>query len=183
MTMPPVSQNFLNPEQIVKYLKLEAGDHVADFGAGHGFFTIPMARIVGGDGKIYAIDIQRSTLDIIRTKAKIEHLLNIEPVWGNLEQIGGSKLKDGFLDLVTIANVLFQAEDKLMLLREAYRILRHNGRLAVIEWDTSESALGPPLELRLPKDQTKSIVLQSGFSFDREIPAGAHHFGLVFIKK
>ncbi|MBI2056506.1 MAG: methyltransferase domain-containing protein [Candidatus Sungbacteria bacterium] len=181
--MLTVSQTFLSPEKIVKHLKLEEGDHVADFGAGHGFFTVPMSRIVGGDGKIYAIDIQKSTLDIIRTKAKIEHLLNIEPVWGNLEQIGGSKLKDGFVDLVLIANILFQAEDKFTLLREAYRILRHNGRLAIIEWDASETKLGPSPDVRLPPDQTKSMVLQSGFSFDREIPAGAHHFGLMFIKK
>lgn len=177
------ANNFLNPDQIIKNFKLEPGDHVADFGAGHGYFTIPMARLVGGDGNVYAVDIQKPTLEIIRTKARAEHLLNVEPIWGNLEQIGGSKLKDGFIDFVIIANILFQADAKLPLLREAYRVLRLNGRLAVIEWDVSDTPLGPPMELRIPPDQTKSLVLQAGFSFDREIPAGAHHFGLMFVKK
>ncbi len=174
---------FLKPEDIIKNFKLEAGDHVADFGAGHGYFTIPMARVVGGDGKVYAIDIQKPVLDVVRSKAKVEHLLNIESIWGNLEEIGGSKLKDGFIDLVIITNVLFQAEDKFTLLREAYRILRQNGRLAVIEWDMSSTTLGPPLNLRVTQDQAKSTVMQTGFSFDREIPTGEHHYGLMFVKK
>ena len=168
---------------MVNYFKLEPGDHIADFGAGHGYFTIPMAKIVGGDGKIYAIDIQKSVLDIIRARAKVEYLLNIEPIWGNCEEIGGSKLKDGFIDMALIANILFQANNRPTLLREAYRILRHEGRLAIIEWDMSEVTLGPPMEIRIPKDQAKAMVFQSGFSFDREIPTGAHHYGLIFIKK
>lgn len=177
------SQGFLNPEQIVKQLELEAGDHVVDFGAGHGFFTIPMARIVGGDGRVFAIDIQKPVLDIIRAKAKVENLLNIEPIWGNLEEIGGSKLKDKFIDLVIVANILFQAEDKFTLLREAYRVLREGGHLAVIEWDMSSTSLGPPIRMRIPKDEIKNFILSTGFSYDREIPAGAHHYGLIFVKK
>lgn len=177
------SQGFLSPDVIIKQLKLEAGDHVADFGAGHGFFTIPMARAVGGDGKVFAIDVQKPVLDIIRAKAKVDHLLNIEPVWGNLEEIGGSKLKDKFIDVVIVANVLFQAEDKFTLLREAYRILKEGGRLAVVEWDMSSTSLGPPIAIRIPKDEVKKFVLSTGFSFDREIPTGAHHFGLLFVKK
>ena len=111
--MPERETNtFLEPDRIVRSFGLEAGDHVADFGAGHGYFTIPMARLVGGDGKVYTIDIQKSVLDIIRARAKVEHLLNIEPVWADLDEPGGSKLKDKFLDFVVIANILFQAEKK-----------------------------------------------------------------------
>ena len=68
---------FLEPDRIVKSFDLERGDYVADFGAGHGYFVIPLARTVGGDGKVYALDIQKEVLEIIRAKAKLEHLLNI----------------------------------------------------------------------------------------------------------
>ena len=162
---------------------LRVGDHVADFGAGHGYFTIPMARAVGGDGKVYAIDVQKEVLDIIRAKAKVEHLLNIEPMWADLDQPHGSKLKEGYIDLVMIANMLFQTEQKEQLLKEAYRVLRSGGRLAIVEWDESPAPLGPPPALRIKKEKVRGLGIAAGFEIDREFEAGSHHYGLLFIKK
>lgn len=176
------ADTFLEPDRIVRSFGLEAGDHVADFGAGHGYFTIPMARLVGGDGKVYAVDIQKSVLDIIRARAKIEHLLNIEPVWADLDEPGGSKLKDKFIDFVVIANILFQAEKKEDLFREAYRILRQGGRLAAVEWNEVPTSVGPPMNLRVKKEAAKSMALTSGLEFAKEFDAGSHHYGLLFKK-
>lgn len=173
---------FLEPERIIRYFELKPGDHAADFGAGHGYFTIPMARIVGGDGKVYALDIQKSVLDIIRAKAKIEHLLNIEPVWTDLDEPGGSKLKDKFIDFVVIANILFQAEKKGNLFREAQRILREGGRLAVVEWDETPAPMGPAMELRVKKDTAKTMAREAGLELEKEFEAGSHHYGLLFRK-
>ncbi|MBI2640680.1 MAG: methyltransferase domain-containing protein [Candidatus Sungbacteria bacterium] len=173
---------FLEPERIVRYFDLKPGDHVADFGAGHGFFTIPMARAVGGDGKVYAVDVQKSVLDIIRARAKLENLLNIEPIWADLDEPRGSKLKDKFLDLVVIANILFQAEKKDAIFREAHRILREGGRLAVVEWDETPTPMGPPLTLRVKKDAAKSWAVGVGFELEKEFEAGSHHYGLLFHK-
>ena len=173
---------FLEPERIVRYFGLEKGDHVADFGAGHGFFTIPMARAVGGDGMIYALDVQKSVLDIIRARAKLEHLLNIEPLWADLDESGGSRLKDKYLDFVLIASTLFQTEKKEIMLKEAYRVLRSGGRLAIIEWEQN-SNLGPPRETKVKKDLVKNLALAAGFQLDREFEAGSHHYGLLFKKQ
>ena len=173
---------FLEPERVVRYFELKSGDHVADFGAGHGYFTIPMARLVGGDGKVYALDIQRSVLDIIRTKAKLEHLLNIETVWADLDEPHGSKLKDRFIDFVVIANILFQAEKKGNLFREAYRILSEGGRLAMVEWDQTPAPMGPAMQLRVKKETAQSMAREAGFELDKEFEAGSHHYGLLFRK-
>lgn len=171
---------FLTPERIVKTFNLEKGDHAADFGAGHGFFAIPMAKIVGGNGKVYAFDVQKSALDILRAKAKLDHLLNIEPVWADLEQPRGSKLKDAYLDFVLIANILFQTENKQNLFEEAFRLLRPKGRLAIIEWDDTPSPLGPAA--RVKKDSIKNLSIEAGFTLDREFDAGSHHYGILFKK-
>jgi ubiquinone/menaquinone biosynthesis C-methylase UbiE len=174
--------SFLDPNQLIRHLDIKKGDHIGDFGAGHGFFTIPMARAVGGDGKVYAVDIQKSTLDVIRTRARFEHLLHVEPVWGDIEEPRGSKLKDQFLDLVLIANTLFQASKKEEVVREAWRVLRSGGRLAVIEWDQTAALLGPPLAIRVKMEAVRSFAEQSGFSFERQFDAGSHHYGLIFKK-
>lgn len=171
---------FLDPNKIVVSFGLERGEHVADFGAGHGFFAIPMARAVGGDGIVYAIDIQKSVLDIIRSRARTEHLLNIQPVWADVEAAGGSKLKDRYIDFILIANILFQTADKRAVIREAYRILREGGRLAVIEWNETPAPLGPPAALRMKKIAAAELCRGAGFSTMEEFDAGSHHYGLLF---
>lgn len=176
------NNNFLDPKRMVALFELKPGDHVADFGAGHGYFTIAMAHAVGGDGKVYAIDIQKPVLEIIRARARVEHLLNIEYIWADLDQYGGSKIKERFLDFVIIANVLFQAEQKHILAQEAFRVLRSGGRIATIEWDTTAAPMGPPLESRIPRGQALRIFNEAGFTSDREFAAGAHHYGILFKK-
>lgn len=178
-----LQETFLEPERIVQYFGLEPGDHIADFGAGHGYFTIPMARVAGGDGKVYAIDIQKSVLEVIKARAKLEHLLNIETIWADLDLPRGSKLKDDFLEFVLIANILFQSEQKETLFGEVYRVLRPKGRFALIEWDETPAPLGPPLQLRVKKEVVKQFASQAGLLFDREFEAGSHHYGLLFVKK
>lgn len=174
---------FLEPQRIVRYFGLQEGDHVADFGAGHGYFTIPMAKAVGGNGKIYAIDVQKAVLDIVRSRAKLEHLLNIEPIWADLDHPLGSKLKENFLEFVLMANVIFQSENRAKLFEEAFRILRQGGRLAVIEWDQSPAPMGPPINLRIKKETSRSLAEEAGFEFGKEFEAGSHHYGLFFVKK
>ncbi len=184
--MQPTSagaKNFLEPEKIAAYFGLEKGDHIAEFGAGHGYFTIPMARTVGGDGKVYAVDIQKAALEVVRAKAKLEHLLNVELVWGDVERAGGSKLKDNFIDFVLISNVLFQVENRPVVFAEARRVLRAGGRLALIEWDESMTPLGPPAALRVSKAQALVFARAAGFELDHEFEAGSHHYGLLFVKK
>ncbi len=174
---------FLAPEHIIRSFDLKPGDHVADFGVGHGHFVIALSRAVGGDGKVYAIDIQKSALDIVENRAKLEHLWNIETIRGDVEMPRGSKLKDRFVDFVLAANILFQIEERAALFAEARRILVQNGRFAVIEWDETPSSLGPPIASRIKKEAIKQLAASAGFAFDRECSAGSHHYGLLFVNR
>ncbi len=176
-----VGGSFLNPERIVASFGLQPGDHVADFGAGHGYFTIPMARAVGGDGKVFALDIQKSVLEVVRAAAAREHLFNIETRWADLDEPGGSRLREQFIDFVLIASILFQAEAKHELFQEANRIICEGGRLAVVEW-TPESPMGPPHHIRVTKETAEDLAKGAGFTFLQEFDAGAHHYGLMFRK-
>ena len=178
-------KSMLDPAHIVPLFNLQSGDHAADFGSGHGYFTIPLAHAVSANGKVYAIDIQRPMLDVVRAKSKLENLLNIEFIWSDLEQPLGSKLKDDFLDFVFIGNSLFQTEQKENMLKEAWRILRTDASLAVIEWDPAKQngSFGPPQEMRVAKETVINLCSNQSFIMEKEFDAGSHHYGLLFTKR
>jgi len=179
-TSQPAS--FLNPERVIGYLEVTKGMTAADFGAGAGFYTLPLARKVGEDGKVFAFDIQKQALDLIKSKARLEHLLNIETVLADLELPEGAGLPAGSVNLVIISNILFQVEKKAEVLQEAYRILKTGGEIAVIEWDETQFLGGLPAEMRVGKRFAQSLLSRAGFSYDKEFEAGSHHYGLLYKK-
>ncbi|MEK7561071.1 MAG: class I SAM-dependent methyltransferase [Patescibacteria group bacterium] len=173
---------FLNPTHLISALKIQKGDYVADFGAGHGHFAIPLAERVGGDGRVWALDINRHAIDIIRREARLRHLVNIHPVWTDIEAAAGSGLKENFMDVAVAANLLHQCRDGAALFREAGRILHEDGRLLVVEW-SPESVIGPPRELRIPPGLAAAMARAAGFTIADEHPAGQCHYALEFRKR
>jgi len=174
-------KGFLNIEKIVDQLGIKLDMAIADFGAGHGFFSVAFAKKVGSSGQVFAVDILPQALEAIRSKAKLEGLFNIKIVRGDVEKPNGSTLKDASCDLVFIANVFFQVPDKFGLIDEAYRVLKKDGELAVIEWKPY-IALGPQKERRLSEEELKKLVMSKAFSEPKPIDAGSHHYGFIFKK-
>lgn len=172
-------QGFLSVEKIVDQLDIQQNMAVADFGAGHGFFSVAFAKKVGLTGQVFAIDILPNALGAIRSRAKLEGVPNIKAIRGNLEEANGSTLPDESCDLVFIANVFFQVPDKDALLSEARRVLKPGGRLAVIEWKFT-ARLGPGKESRLDEEELKQLILSKNFNEPKIIDAGSHHYGFIF---
>ncbi|MEK7465113.1 MAG: methyltransferase domain-containing protein [Patescibacteria group bacterium] len=179
---PRGTGGFLHPERTLSALDIRPGMTVADFGAGGGYFTIPAARMIGTGGKVYAIDVQKQAINLIKSRANLEHLLHVDTIWADLELPQGSRLADQSVDVVLIANILFQAEKKDVILGEAWRVLRPGGALAILEWDATPFPAGPPPESRVPKEQARTLAQTAGFTLEREFDAGDHHYGILFKK-
>jgi len=112
---------FTDPVKNLKAFGLREDMVVADLGAGSGFYTIPLAEMVPR-GKVYAIEIQRDFLTTIRNKANDARLSNVECFLGDVEKMGGTKLKDKIVDAVIASNILFQVENKDKFTEEIKRI-------------------------------------------------------------
>ena len=84
------------PEQALQLIGIRPGMVVADVGAGSGYMTTRLARLVGPTGKVYANDLQPGMLQIIQDKARAEHLSNIEIVQGTETD---ARLPDNAIDL------------------------------------------------------------------------------------
>lgn len=173
---------FVNPENTISHLELKTGITAADFGCGAGFYTIPLAKAVGADGKVYAFDIRKEMLEIIKSKARLENLLNVETIWADLEINGSTKLRDEAADAVIISNLLFQVENKRALAKEAVRILKKGGRLLVVEWGEGAGIGGPLPTQRVRREEVKRIFEEEKLIFAEEFNAGDRHYGLLFRK-
>jgi predicted methyltransferase len=180
--LTPGSGGFMDPQKIVGYFGIGEGMKVADFGSGAGYFTILLGKMVGESGTVTAIDILDSALETLRAKAKAEGLKNVETIRSNLEVPGGSGLASDSQDMVLLANILFQNEDKTLIIAEAKRVLKPNGTLIVIDWRKGTGGFGPPDDLRVGHEELRQIIAGSGFRFSNEIDAGVFHFGMVFKK-
>lgn len=166
--------------------KIDIGErqHVAELGCGNfGFFVFPMARLVGKEGRVYAVDILKTTLADISSEAKKESLPQIVPVWSNLEIFKAAKIESSSLDSALLVNVLHQSNKKVEILREAIRLLKRNGKLLIVEWKGADSPLGPAPDKRVNLSSLKNAAPKVGLEIIEEFSAGPYHFGLVLNKQ
>lgn len=170
---------FSDPASNLAKLGLTDGMRVVDLGAGSGFYSIEAAKLVGANGRIYAVDVQKDLMERLRKIASDQHIQNVEVVWGNIEKIGGSKLREGIADRVIASNVLFQLEKPDNFVLEIKRVLKPGGKVLVVDW--SEVSPMSPKNL-VPAMKAETLFEKSGFKLDQSFNAGDHHYGLVFIR-
>lgn len=171
---------FCDPQTNVLQLGLRDGMKVGDFGAGSGHYAVCAAPIVGEQGTIYAIDIQEDVLTHIKNVADMRGFKNIETIWGDIEKVGGSKLKDDTLDAVILSNALFQLEHREGAIAEIKRVLKSGGRLLVIDWAGAYDGMGPPPDQVVSESAAETLFISSGFHKVKDFRGGPHHYSIVF---
>lgn len=170
---------FSDPASNLAKLGLNDGMKVVDLGAGSGFYSFGAAKIVGSSGRVYAVDVQKDLLERIRSVGTNQGLRNIEVIWGNVEKIGGTKLREAIADRVVASNVLFQIAKQDDFVLEIKRILKPGGKVLIVDW-SGITPLSPKKIVSEP--QARTLFEKSGFKFDQSFGAGDHHYGLVFVR-
>jgi ubiquinone/menaquinone biosynthesis C-methylase UbiE len=173
---------FSDPVKNIGECGIQAGMDIADFGAGSGFYSMAASRALIATGRVYAIDVHQDLLSRLKNHAVKERLYNIEVVLGDIEKVGGTKLREASIDLVLLCNVLFQVENKENLLKEVKRVLKSGGRVLVVDWSESFGGIGPQPGDVVKKEVAKNLFETAGFHTDREINAGSHHYGFIMKK-
>jgi ubiquinone/menaquinone biosynthesis C-methylase UbiE len=121
----------LQVDRVIESLRVQPGQKIADVGSGSGLFTRPLARQVGDDGIVYAVDIDESLLRHIEVSAQSQNLSNIKTVpAGELDPKIPEKV-----DLILICDTLHQIDNPDIYLRGLTRYLAPSGRVAVIDYE------------------------------------------------
>ena len=167
---------------IVAALGLEAGDDVADVGAGSGFMARLMASEVAPDGQVYAVDIAQETIDHIEEAARKEAITNIKGILGGERT---THLAPDSVDLVFICDTYHHFEFPADMMASIAAALRPEGRLVVIDYErirgvTSESRYE---HLRAGKGTFTDEIKDAGFDLEKELPLVPQSYYLVFQKR
>ena len=146
--------------ELLRRIGVKKGQTVLDFGCGYGAYTIPVAEIVGEQGKVYALDKDKKALDALMQREESAGLKNIDRMAtsGELE-IG---LTNESVDVVLMFDVFHsfyfpETEDRRRLLMEIRRVMKPSAFLAISVWPN------------LVDPETGDEIESAGFRFEKVI--------------
>jgi ubiquinone/menaquinone biosynthesis C-methylase UbiE len=119
------------PAKLIEALKIKPGEVIADIGAGSGYYSFRLSKLVGDKGKILAVDIQPEMLDIIRKRMKEQKVSNVEPIQGTITD---PKLPAGAVDTILMVDVYHEFDHPFEMTQAMVKALRPGGRMVFVEF-------------------------------------------------
>jgi ubiquinone/menaquinone biosynthesis C-methylase UbiE len=120
----------LKVDEVIAKLELKPGQIVADIGSGSGAFSIPMARAIGPNGTLYAVDIDQKMLDYVSGRAQKDGVSNVRTVLGDYDD---PKLPVKNVDVAFFHRVLHMIELRQAYLNAVAKYLKPDGRIVIID--------------------------------------------------
>ena len=154
------------PDQVLNHLRLQAGNIVADIGAGGGYFSLRFAEVVGKAGRVFAVDVNPDFLKFIQTTAQEKGLDNLEIV--NATESSLSLPEN--VDLVFMRNVCHHIQNRTSYFNKLKKVLRADGRIAILEYRKGRSLTFRGLfGHHVPKTTIIAEMTQAGFQLEEDL--------------
>ena len=130
MSLVMAVQDFIHPyiDRRVATFGIRERMTVVDYGCGPGRYTTRFAKLVGEAGRVYAVDVHRLAIQMVKRKMERERLKNIVPVLAKGYQTG---IPDQSADVVCAIDVFFGLDDPSVFLGEIHRITKLQGFLII----------------------------------------------------
>jgi ubiquinone/menaquinone biosynthesis C-methylase UbiE len=152
-------------ETLLKALNVQPGQIVCDMGCGNGFYTLPLARLVGERGQVIAVDIQREMLGLLKSRAREERIRNIKPLLGTVID---PKLEPNSCDLVLMVDVYHEFSRPEEMLQAVRRSLKPTGRVALVEFRAEDPNVPIKPLHKMSKEQILKEFEPNGFQLVEE---------------
>lgn len=161
----------MRPYQLLKDTAgVTSGMTCIDLGCGTGTFSFPMLLCVGSEGVVYAIDDSAEMLERIRAKNPPPNLIVVH------SDVSRTGLDNEIADFCLLSSILHEVEQPANLLAEAFRLLKPEGKLLLIEWKADLDSPGPPQIRRLSRENVEQLFKQADFQNFQYVDWSRNHY-------
>ncbi len=150
---------------LLEALAIKKGQKICDLGCGNGFYTLELARRVGPEGVVYAVDIQPEMLRMLARRAAEEGLTNIRPILGTFID---PRLPKGEVDHVLCIDVYHEFSHPEQMLARIRESLAADGRLVLAEFRGEDPAVPIKPLHKMTTAQVRAELEPAGFELARE---------------
>ena len=170
----PARDDWQRPHQVIEALHLAPNAVVADIGAGTGYFTVRIARMIPA-GRVVAEDIEPDMIEHISERVKRENLPNVTPLLGKADDA----MLPAPVDLVLLVDTYHHISDREAYFRRLASHLKTQGEVAIIDF-TTDSPIGPPPGERLATADVKQEMARAGYALAAEHRFLPNQYFLIF---
>ncbi len=175
------SFGLVDTRRVFREMKLKKGMNLLDMACGRGEYSLAASKIIGNNGLVYAIDLWEEGIADLWRQVSDRKIKNIDARVADLRE--KIPVKNSFVDLCLMATVLHDLVETNVAgqaLKEAARVLRPEGILAVIEFKKMEGPPGPPMHIRLTPEEVSRLTSPHGFMRRRMIDIGPYNYMMLF---
>ncbi len=151
-----------HPDRLMGALGIPRGSTVIDFGAGVGYFTWRLARRVGPEGRVLAVDIQPEMLEMLTANMRERGIGNVETILSTNEDSG---LPSNAADLALFVDVYHELAYPARTMGEVRDALKPEGRLVVVEYRKEEPWIPIHPLHKMTAQEVRDEIEPMGFDF------------------
>jgi FkbM family methyltransferase len=168
-----------NSALLLKNLNLKSGMHVADIGAGSGYYTSLIAKLIG-NGKVYAVDVEPQMILFLNERIKEEKLSNVVTVLGSETSV---RLPASSLDMMLLVDVYHEFSFPYEMGQSMYNALKPDGRLVLVEFRSEDETVPIKTIHKMSEAQSVKELKAVGFRLEKNISNLPWQHCMVFVKE
>lgn len=153
------------PTLMREQLRVKPGMVVCDMGCGSGYHTLPLAEMVGEQGRVYAVDAQPEMIEMLKQNIERKQVKNIVPITSLFYD---PKLPPNTCDLILMVDVYHEFSHPVEMLAGMRAALKPAGQLVLAEYRAEDKSVPIKPEHKMSKAQITREMNANGFKLVRE---------------
>ena len=180
----PRRETWEKTSRIMAALEIQPGQSIADIGCGPGYYTFKFSRLVGPEGKVFALDINDLHISYLSNFIAQAHLGNVQTVLSDVEDAIITNSVD-MAFLCSLYHVIYTTSTepaKDSLIESIKRMLKPDGRLAIVDNGLVDDATLPYHGPYISQDLLVAQMEHYGFALDKSLQIIPQRYLLLFRK-
>jgi ubiquinone/menaquinone biosynthesis C-methylase UbiE len=168
-----------NSSLMIKNLAVKPGMLIADIGAGSGFHSALLSKMVG-NGKVFAVDVESEMIAYLNARIQRENLSQVVPVLCTEKNV---PLVENSIDLILLVDVYHEFSYPYEMALSMFNVLKPGGKLVLVEFRAEDATVPIKTIHKMSEAQAIKEIKIAGFTFEKNISNLPWQHFLVFTKK